>query len=102
MKIGIIGSGKMGTGLGRLWAQNGHYVMFSYSRRPEKLQDLVREIGSHARSGSTEDAVRYGDVVLLAAPGPQWATPFPTPDRWTGRYLSVASIRLEPAALRSA
>src|SRR5947207_211702 len=70
MEIGIIGSGKMGAGLGRLWAKHGHYVMFSYSRRPEKLQDLVREIGSHARSGSTEDAVRYGNVVLLAVP---WA-----------------------------
>src|SRR5690349_7874594 len=70
MEIGIIGSGKMGAGLGRLWAKHGHYIMFSYSRRPEKLQDLVRGIGSHARSGSTEDAVRYGDVVLLAVP---WA-----------------------------
>ena len=69
-RIGIIGSGKMGAGLGRLWAKHGHYAMFSYSRRPEKLQDLVREIGSHARSGSTEDAVRYGNVVLLAVP---WA-----------------------------
>ena len=54
-RIGIIGSGKMGAGLGRLWAKHGHYAMFSYSRRPEKLQDLVREIGSHARSGSVHN-----------------------------------------------
>jgi len=26
MDIGIIGSGKMGTGLGRLWAKHGHHV----------------------------------------------------------------------------
>src|SRR5207253_8469363 len=67
---GIIGSGKMGVGLGRLWAKHGHYVMFSYSRRPEKLQELVQEIGSHAWSGTPLEAVRFGDVLLLAVP---WA-----------------------------
>jgi predicted dinucleotide-binding enzyme len=71
MKIGIIGSGKMGGGLGRLWAEQGHHVMFSYSRRPEKLQDLVKEIGSHATSGTPRDASGFGDIVFLAVP---WAT----------------------------
>ena len=52
MNIGIIGAGTMGTGLGRLWAKHGHHVMFSYSRKPEKLENLVLEIGSHARSGT--------------------------------------------------
>jgi predicted dinucleotide-binding enzyme/predicted ester cyclase len=70
MKIGIVGSGKMGAGLGRLWAHEGHQVMFSYSRRPEKLEDLVQEIGSHAQSGTPREAVRFADVVLLAVP---WA-----------------------------
>ncbi|HYR92264.1 MAG TPA: NAD(P)-binding domain-containing protein, partial [Terriglobia bacterium] len=40
MEIGIIGSGKMGAGLGRLWARHGHDVMFNYPRRPEKLGAL--------------------------------------------------------------
>lgn len=70
MRIGIIGSGKMGAGLGRLWAKHGHYVMFSYSPRPEKLQDLVQEIGSHARSGTPQEAVRFADTLFLAVP---WA-----------------------------
>jgi len=70
MRIGIIGSGKMGAGLGRLWANQGHYVMFSYSRRPENLQDLVQEIGSQARSGTPQEAVRFADILLLAVP---WA-----------------------------
>ena len=68
MNIGIIGSGKMGTGLGRLWAKHGHHVMFSYSRRPERLESLVVEIGSHARSGTPQDAVRFADVLLFAVP----------------------------------
>jgi 8-hydroxy-5-deazaflavin:NADPH oxidoreductase len=58
----------MGTGLGRLWAKQGHHVMFSYSRRPEKLENLVLEIGSHARSGTPRDAVRFADVLLFAVP----------------------------------
>jgi predicted dinucleotide-binding enzyme len=71
MKIGIIGSGKMGGGLGRLWARRGHHVMFSYSRRPDKLQDLVQELGSHASAGTPQEASGFGDIVLLAVP---WAT----------------------------
>src|SRR5947199_7807927 len=66
--IGIIGSGKMRASLGRLWAKHGHHVMFSYSRRPEKLENLVLEIGSHARSGTPRDAVNFADVLLLAVP----------------------------------
>ena len=68
MDIGIIGSGKMGAGLGRLWARHGHHVMFSYSRRQEKLDALVLEIGSHARSGTPRDAVGFADVLFLAVP----------------------------------
>jgi predicted dinucleotide-binding enzyme/predicted ester cyclase len=68
MNIGIIGSGRMGAGLGRLWAKHGHHLMFSYSRRPEKLENLVLEIGSHARSGAPIDAVRFADVLLLSVP----------------------------------
>ena len=68
MRIGVIGSGKMGTGLGRLWAKRGHYVMFSYARSPERLQHLVTEIGPHAQWGTPEEAVRFADVLLLAVP----------------------------------
>ena len=68
MRIGIIGAGRMGGGLGRLWAKSGHHVMFSYSRNPQKLQDLVDETGSHGRSGTPQDAARFGEVLLLAVP----------------------------------
>src|SRR5689334_20566258 len=68
MNIGIIGSGKMGASLGRLWAKHGHHVMFSYSRIPEKLHHLVREMGSRTRSGAPSDAVRFADVLLLSVP----------------------------------
>jgi predicted dinucleotide-binding enzyme len=66
MNIGIIGSGKMGAGLGRLWAKSGHHVLFSYSRRFARLESLVEDIGSRAQAGTAEQAVRHGDVILLA------------------------------------
>lgn len=64
MKIGILGSGLMGSQLGRLWARCGHDVTFSYSRNDEKLERLARESG--AAHGSVEDAVRDADALLLA------------------------------------
>ncbi len=64
MKIGIVGSGLMGSKLGRLWALCGHDVTFSYSRSPQKLERLAREAG--AAQGSVGDAVAGADAVLLA------------------------------------
>ncbi|MGH3930751.1 MAG: NAD(P)-binding domain-containing protein [Pseudonocardiaceae bacterium] len=41
MKIGIIGPGRMGSGLGRRWVGAGHEVMFSFSRDQEQLERLA-------------------------------------------------------------
>ena len=64
MKIGILGSGRMGATLGRLWAKAGHVPIFSYSRRTSKLETLSRETGGeHA---SVAETVAGADVLLLA------------------------------------
>ena len=44
MKIGIIGSGKIGGTVGTLWAKAGHHVLFA-SRNPGSLAELVRLAG---------------------------------------------------------
>ena len=67
MKIGIIGSGNIGSTLGTLWAQAGHQVLFS-SRHPEKLQPLVEKVGPRARAGTVQEAIAFGDVILIAVP----------------------------------
>lgn len=67
LSIGIIGSGNMGGGLGKLWAEAGHPVFFS-SRNPEELAPLVAEAGPNAQAGTPEEAARFGDVVLIAVP----------------------------------
>jgi 8-hydroxy-5-deazaflavin:NADPH oxidoreductase len=66
-KIGIIGSGKIGSTVGTLWVKAGHEVFFS-SRHPEELKELVAGLGPSARAGTPEDAIAFGEAVLLAVP----------------------------------
>jgi predicted dinucleotide-binding enzyme len=68
VKIGIIGSGNIGGTAARLFAKAGHEVAVSNSRGPESLQSLVSSIGGKARAATVEEAIAFGDVVLLALP----------------------------------
>lgn len=67
MKIGIIGSGRVGGTIGELWAKAGHKVFFS-SRHPEELKPLVDQSGPNAQAGTVAQAVAFGDVVFIAVP----------------------------------
>jgi len=68
MKIGIIGAGNMGSGLGKIWAENGHKLMFSYSRNTSKLEKIAQSIGSNASVGTPAEAVQFAEVVVLCVP----------------------------------
>ncbi|MDO8534486.1 MAG: NAD(P)-binding domain-containing protein [Xanthobacteraceae bacterium] len=67
MKIGVVGSGRLGGTVGGLWVKAGHQVMFS-SRHPEELVRLVEGLGPKARAGTVEQAVAFGEVILIAVP----------------------------------
>ena len=67
MKIGIIGSGKVGSALGTTWVKAGHEVMFS-SRHLEDDQLLAERIGAGASAGTTRDAAAFGEVLFVAVP----------------------------------
>src|SRR3954465_3617734 len=67
MKIGVIGSGRIGSTLGGLWVKAGHEVMFS-DRDPEVAKRVAADLGARARAGSVEEAVAFGDAVLIAVP----------------------------------
>jgi len=67
MKIGLIGSGHIGSTLGLLWAKAGHQILFS-SRHPEELADLVKRAGPLARAGMPREAAAFGEVVLISVP----------------------------------
>jgi predicted dinucleotide-binding enzyme len=66
MKIGILGTGRMGSTLGKLWASKGHEVFFG-SRDPEKAQAFVSSIGGKFKSGSLAESTGFGDAILLAS-----------------------------------
>jgi 8-hydroxy-5-deazaflavin:NADPH oxidoreductase len=67
MKIGVIGSGRIGSTIGGLWAKAGHEVMFS-DRDPEAVKRAVQFAGARARGGSPREAAAFGEVVLIAVP----------------------------------
>jgi predicted dinucleotide-binding enzyme len=67
LKVAIIGSGHIGSTLGGFWVKAGHPVMFS-SRHPEELKKLTDELGPLAKAGTVEEALAFGDTVLLAVP----------------------------------
>jgi 8-hydroxy-5-deazaflavin:NADPH oxidoreductase len=68
MRIGIIGAGNVGTGLGKRLAARGHELVVSFSRSQEALDQAVTAIGGGARTGSVAEAALHGDVVVLATP----------------------------------
>lgn len=67
MKIGVIGSGRIGSTFGGLWAKAGHEIMFS-DRDPEQAKRAAEATGARARAGSVEEAVAFGDAILIAVP----------------------------------
>jgi len=67
MKIGVVGSGKLGGTVGGLWAKAGHQVLFS-SRHPDELKGLVEGLGANARAGSVAEAAAFGEAILIAVP----------------------------------
>src|SRR5580698_11551997 len=67
VRIGIIGTGKIGAALAQLWVRSGHEVMVS-SRHPEQLAPLVARLGPKAHVGTPAQAAAFGPVVMLAVP----------------------------------
>ncbi|NNE63853.1 MAG: NAD(P)-binding domain-containing protein, partial [Gammaproteobacteria bacterium] len=67
MKIGIIGSGRVGSAIGSVWVSAGHEVMFS-SRHIEHDKALAEKLGSNAHGGTPKQAAAFGEVVMISVP----------------------------------
>ena len=66
MNIGIIGSGKIGASVGKMWAAKGHKVLFS-----DILVDAAKAATGTVENvshGNVRDAVIFGGVILLSIP----------------------------------
>jgi 8-hydroxy-5-deazaflavin:NADPH oxidoreductase len=67
MKIGVVGSGRVGGTLGSVWVKAGHEVMFS-SRHIEHDKELAASLGPNARAGTPREAAAFGEVLLVSVP----------------------------------
>lgn len=67
MRIGIVGAGMIGSTLAKLWVDAGHEVRLS-SRHPNELQPIVKRLGERASAGTPQEAVEFGDVVMITVP----------------------------------
>ncbi len=67
LRIGIIGSGHVGSALGTSWAKAGHTVMFS-SLDIEHDRKLAAAVGANARAGTPREAAAFGEVLLVSVP----------------------------------
>jgi predicted dinucleotide-binding enzyme len=67
VKIGVIGSGRVGSALGGVWARAGNEVMFS-SQHLEHDKELAAGVGGNARAGTPQEAAAFGQVLLFAVP----------------------------------
>jgi predicted dinucleotide-binding enzyme len=67
LKIGVIGSGRVGGTVGTLWVKAGHEVMFS-SLDLEHDRKLAASIGPRARAGTPKQAAAFGEVLFFAVP----------------------------------
>ena len=67
LKIGIVGTGRVGGTLGTVWAKAGHTVMFS-SLDLEGDRKLAASVGPNASAGTPREAAKFGDVLLVSVP----------------------------------
>jgi len=67
IKIGVIGSGRIGSTVGELWVRAGHDVMFS-SLDLEHDKALAARLGAGARAGTPKEAGAFGEVLFIAVP----------------------------------
>ena len=81
MRIGIIGTGRIGGTLARHFVHLGHEVAVSNSRGPDTLADFVKELGPAAHATTAADAAAFGDLVVVSVP--------------FGRYREVPAAGLE-------
>lgn len=67
LKIGIIGTGRIGGALADHWAKAGHELLIS-SRHPEQLKPLAARLGPRVRAGTPAEAAAFGEVLLISVP----------------------------------
>jgi len=76
-RIGVIGSGRLGTALSRQLLKNGYEVRIANSRGPQSLALMLGVLLPDAIAATVDDAVSASDVIILAIPSHQYTTLHP-------------------------
>ena len=102
MKIAVLGAGRVGSTIGRLWHAAGHDVTFT-ARHATRPRAMAAELGDHAHAAPVADAVAAADVVLVAVPGPAVTDALQAAGRLGGRIMLDAanSFGQQQQSLRS-
>ena len=99
MKIGIIGSGHVGSALGGVWAKAGNEVMFS-SRNLDNDKKLAAEVGANAHAGTPQEAAAFGQVILLRGSLQRFSRAHKEPRQFTQRKSRHQCEQSFPATRR--
>jgi len=101
MQIGVIGTGRVGSTLGRAWAASGHELTFG-SRNPTgaKVTALVEEIPG-TQAASFADTLDAAEVVLLAVPSTVVESVVAALHGWNGKIVLDATNDLTDLASSS-
>lgn len=97
MKIGILGTGNVGSILGTRWTRKGHQVVFG-SRDPNstKVRKVLSGAGPNASAASPKEAVAAADVVVLATPWDAAQDAIDSTGDLTGKILIDCTNPLKP------
>ena len=94
MKYAIIGSGKIGTALARLFAKKNIAFGIANSRGPETLTALTKELGPSVSPQHVQDAVE-ADMIFLAVPFPAHQGVAKQRKDWQGKIIVDATNTLD-------
>jgi 8-hydroxy-5-deazaflavin:NADPH oxidoreductase len=86
MKYAIIGSGKIGTALARIFARKNIEVAIANSRGPETLASLRKELGPSVFPQSIQDAYN-AEIIFLAVPFPAHKDVAKQFKQWKGKIV---------------
>jgi predicted dinucleotide-binding enzyme len=67
-RLGIVGAGKAGTAIARAAVAGGYDVAISGSGSAEHIELIVEVLAPGARALTTDEVVRYADLIVLAIP----------------------------------